>query len=208
MTAITREFLLAMRLQVLDRPHYVNPREVLDLVNALRRVLDLRDEIAGPWLVERIDAALAGTQTGEHCTTCGQPINHGEMHNVACPNPQTDDGAVSTTSLEPGRIKAVHLAHVAAVQFALHDYFCPDREWCSYRALHDDWIDAATVAVETLTPLIEADLRERIAAEVEALPAREPERALGGLPYPGGDIWDDGYQQGQTDAARIVRGQS
>lgn len=53
---------------------------------------------------------------------------------------------------------------------------------------------------------IEADLRERLAAEAEALPAREPERALGGLPYPGGDIWDDGYEQGKADAARIVRG--
>ena len=52
----------------------------------------------------------------------------------------------------------------------------------------------AGVAVAAARPIIEAELRERIAAEIEAQEATVYE------------AYDGGYNDGLTDAARIARG--
>ena len=54
---------------------------------------------------------------------------------------------------------------VTAADTALHDHFCLDGRRCPSRASHDEWVDAATIAVAAARPIIEAEVRAEEAAK-------------------------------------------
>ena len=67
----------------------------------------------------------------------------------------------------------------------------------------EDYIEQARTLIHSLRPIIEAEVRERIAAEIEARLAREAEAAES----IGNPLAALGIRTASWDAARIARGQ-
>lgn len=219
MTAITREYLDALRLQVLDRPGYVAPREVLDLTDALRGVLDVCDRYehaderfappTGQQVAAKVHNALAGTQTGDGAEVISAPAANRDEPAPSSPDcgwclgPCLGDcwkAQAAPSSPDRTETLAQALAYVDDQPQSVHLY----RPMAEYGLRRLDAYDEAHPPPPRYPPdwrdEIEADLRERIAADIEADVLLSP--LSGGREV---NAYNHGARNAASHAARIVR---